>query len=118
MDKSPKLFLHYEPMLRYLEEETGYKFKYVFSPSYQDLLIDFENEKIDIVELGPLPFLKLYAQYKDAKPFLTFKSKDYKTIDKLRIKVEEITKTQKGNLRNSEYLKIIMKDYTHFTQDM
>jgi len=47
-----------------------------------------------------------------------FKSKDYKTIDKLRIKVEEITKTQKGNLRNSEYLKIIMKDYTHFTQDM
>ena len=47
-----------------------------------------------------------------------FKAKDYKTIDKLRIKVEEITKTTKGNLRNSEYLKIIMKDYTHFTQDM
>jgi uncharacterized RDD family membrane protein YckC len=48
----------------------------------------------------------------------SFKAKDYKTIDKLRIKVEEITKTQKGDLRNSEYLKIIMKDYTHFTQDM
>ena len=47
-----------------------------------------------------------------------FKAKDYKTIDKLRIKVEEITKTQKGDLRNSEYLKIIMKDYTHFTQNM
>ena len=49
---------------------------------------------------------------------VAFKAKDYKTIDKLRIKVEEITKTQKGSLRNSEYLKIIMKDYTHFTQDM
>ncbi len=47
-----------------------------------------------------------------------FKAKDYKTIDKLRIKVEEITKTKKGELRNSEYLKVIMKDYTHFTQDM
>ncbi len=47
-----------------------------------------------------------------------FKAKDYKTIDKLRIKVEEITKTKKGELKNSEYLKIIMKDYTHFTQDM
>lgn len=47
-----------------------------------------------------------------------FKTKDYKTIDKLRIKVEEITKTEKGSLRNSEYLKVIMKDYTHFTQNM
>lgn len=49
---------------------------------------------------------------------IAFKGKDYKTIDKLRIKVEEITKTKKGDLRNSEYLKVIMKDYTHFTQDM
>jgi len=49
---------------------------------------------------------------------IAFKAKDYNTIDKLRIKVEEITQTQKGNLRNSEYLKIIMKDYTHFTQNM
>lgn len=49
---------------------------------------------------------------------IAFKARDYKTIDKLRIKVEEITKTQKGNLRNSEYLKVIMKDYTHFTQKM
>ena len=49
---------------------------------------------------------------------IAFKGKDYKTIDKLRIKVEEITKTKKGNLRNSEYLKVIMKDYTHFTQNM
>ncbi len=49
---------------------------------------------------------------------VAFKGKDYKTIDKLRIKVEEITKTKRGELRNSEYLKIIMKDYTHFTQDM
>jgi len=49
---------------------------------------------------------------------IAFKAKDYKTIDKLRIKVEEITKTNKGELKNSQYLKIIMKDYTHFTQDM
>lgn len=49
---------------------------------------------------------------------IAFKAKDYKTIDRLRIKVEEITKTDKGSYRNSEYLKIIIKDYTHFTQDM
>jgi hypothetical protein len=45
-------------------------------------------------------------------------AKDYKTINKLRIKVEEITKTSKGDTPNSVYLKTIMKDYTHFTQDM
>lgn len=49
---------------------------------------------------------------------IAFKAKDYKTIDRLRIKVEEITKTKRGELRNSQYLKVIMKDYTHFTQDM
>lgn len=78
MDKSPKLFLSYKPMLKYLEKETGYTFKYYFSPTYKDLLIDFQHKKIDIVELGPLPFLKLYTQYKEAKPFLTFKSKNYR----------------------------------------
>ena len=78
MDKSPKLFLSYKPLLKYLEKETGYKFKYYFSPTYKDLLIDFQHKKIDIVELGPLPFLKLYSQYKHAKPFLTFKSKNYR----------------------------------------
>jgi len=46
------------------------------------------------------------------------KSQDYKTIDKLRIKVEEITKTTKGDNPNSVYLRTIMKDYTHYTQDM
>jgi uncharacterized RDD family membrane protein YckC len=49
---------------------------------------------------------------------IAIKSKDYKTLNKLRIKVEEITKTSKASKTNMEYLKIIMKDYTHFTQDM
>ncbi len=51
--------------------------------------------------------------------FLTAsKSRDYKTIDKLRIKIEEITKTSKGEMPNSVYLKTIIKDYVHFTQNM
>jgi uncharacterized RDD family membrane protein YckC len=46
------------------------------------------------------------------------KSNDYKTINKLRIKVEEITKSSKGESTNITYLKTILKDYTHITQDM
>ena len=39
------------------------------------------------------------------------KSKDYKTIDRLRIKVEEITKTTKGEMPNSIYLKTMITIY-------
>ncbi len=46
------------------------------------------------------------------------KGKDYKTIEKLRKKIEEITKTDKGDMPNSIYIKTIIKDYVHFTQNM
>ena len=44
--------------------------------------------------------------------------KDHNTLIKLRIKVEEITKTSRGTKTDEEYLNIIMKDYSHFTQNM
>ncbi len=51
--------------------------------------------------------------------FLTAqKSKDQKMLLKLRVRVEELTKTSKEKKSDAEYLKIIMKDYTHFTQNM
>jgi phosphonate transport system substrate-binding protein len=78
MDKAPKLFAQYKPMLDYLEKKTGYKFEFVFSSTYEDLIDNFKNGKVDIVELGPLPFVKLHSSYKDAEAFLTFKSKNQK----------------------------------------
>jgi uncharacterized RDD family membrane protein YckC len=44
--------------------------------------------------------------------------KDFNTLIKLRMKVEEITKTSRGTKSDLEYLDIIMKDYTHYTQKM
>jgi len=46
------------------------------------------------------------------------KSKDIETINKLRIKIEKITDTKKENLTNTEYIKRIIKDYIHYTQNM
>lgn len=76
MDNSPKLFEQYSEMLKYLTKKTGYKFEFVYSSSYKDLLNKFENGKIDIIELGPLPFVRLKEDFKNAEPFLTFNSKD------------------------------------------
>jgi len=51
--------------------------------------------------------------------FLTAKkSRDFKMFEKLRAKVEEITNTTKGIKTDQEYLDTIIKDYTHYTQDM
>ena len=45
-------------------------------------------------------------------------SNDRKTMEKLRIKVEEITGTSKNDLSDSEYINRIIKDYVHYTQNM
>ncbi len=50
--------------------------------------------------------------------YKALKNKDAKILNKLRIKIEGITKTSREDKTNKEYLRIIMKDYTHFTQNM
>jgi len=78
IDKAPKLFIQYSQLLNYLEKETGYKFKFIYSSSYKELIKNFEEGKIDIVELGALPYVRMKEKFKDAYPFLTFNSKDGK----------------------------------------
>jgi phosphonate transport system substrate-binding protein len=75
MDKAPQLYAQYNVMLKYLEQQTGYKFNFIYSTSYKELLRNFEEGKIDIIELGALPYVKLKEQFKEAYPFLTFNSK-------------------------------------------
>jgi len=75
MDKAPKLYTQYNVMLKYLEEQTGYKFNFIYSASYKELIRNFKEGKIDIIELGALPYVKLKEQFEDAYPFLTFNSK-------------------------------------------
>lgn len=76
MDKAPKLLLQYSPMLEYLEKETGNSYNFVFSANYDEIIKNFQDGKIDIIELGPLPFVKLKQEYAYAQPFLTFLTKE------------------------------------------
>lgn len=79
MDKAPKLLIQYNEMLEYLEKETGYKYNFVYSASYKELIKNFKDGKIDIIELGALPYLKLKETFKEAEPFLTFNSRTGKS---------------------------------------
>ncbi len=49
---------------------------------------------------------------------IALKGRDYETINKLRLKIEEITKTTKGSNSDQAYIGTMIKDYTHITQDM
>lgn len=75
MDKAPKLFIQYDLMLKYLQKETNIKFNFIYSSSYKDLIRNFQDGKIDVIELGALPYVKLKQKFKQAEPFLTFNSK-------------------------------------------
>ena len=84
MDKAPKLFIQYAPLLKYLEEETGYEFKFNYSENYVQIIEKFKNGQLEIIELGPLPYVKLKEDFNDAYAFLTFlnnKGKDSYTCE-------------------------------------
>lgn len=46
------------------------------------------------------------------------KTKDYKTIKKLKLKVEEVTGITAENLTDFEFIDIVLKDYNYYTQNM
>jgi len=46
------------------------------------------------------------------------KKNDYPTMIKLREKIEKTTNTSKGTKTDYEFISIIIKDYSHFTQHM
>jgi len=75
MDKAPQVYAQYHEMLQYLEKETGHKFKFIYSSSYKELIKNFKEGKIDFIELGALPYVRLKEHFNQAYPFLTFNSK-------------------------------------------
>lgn len=74
MDKAPKLVMQYTPLLKYLEEETGYEFKFNYSEDYVEIIEKFKNGQLELIELGSLPYVELKKDFDDAYAFLTFLS--------------------------------------------
>jgi uncharacterized RDD family membrane protein YckC len=49
--------------------------------------------------------------------YIALRSRDYKTLNQLRQKVESLLET-KSEMYDKEYLETVLKDYNHFTQQM
>ena len=75
VDTANNLYNKYSPLLQYLSLHTGDKYKFIYSPTYKDLLNNFKHKKVDMIILGALPYIKLKKEFKSAKPIITFLNK-------------------------------------------
>lgn len=75
--KSPsKLIKSFSPFVRYLEKELNVTVELIYHKHYNSLLKAFKEGDIDIAYLGPLPFISLHQDYKDAIPLVKFNEKN------------------------------------------
>jgi len=49
---------------------------------------------------------------------LAVKERDFKTLTKLKAKIEEVTELQSQEKTDEEFIKIVLKDYNFYTQNM
>ena len=78
MEQKEKVLHQITPMLHYLEKPLGHHFSINYYENYADILQDFQEKKIDLAFLGPLPYVQLRKKYPDAEPVVRFLDRDGK----------------------------------------
>jgi phosphonate transport system substrate-binding protein len=64
------------PLFSYIEKISGIKTKFIYETEYSTIIEKFKQNKIDIVLLGPLPYLKLNESYKFNEPIISFRQQN------------------------------------------
>lgn len=67
-------------MMKYLEKKLNKNVVLDYSTNYADLLNKFQQKKIDIAYLGPLPYITLKQEYPPVLPLVHFKNSDGNTF--------------------------------------
>jgi phosphonate transport system substrate-binding protein len=70
------VFNDFYPMINYLEKKLNKKIIFFYSDNYDDVLKNFKDSKIDLVYLGPLPYIELKNEYDSAQLLINFKNSD------------------------------------------
>lgn len=107
LSNTQKAFEDFNPMVTHLEKALGETIAFRYEKKYDDVIALFQENKIDIAYLGPLPYITLREQFPFAKPLITFHEKDGKkgyrcalvkfakdTIDTTNIKALKVALTQ------------------------
>lgn len=72
MENRETVLKQFMPMAMYLRETAGIELRFEYSDNYDEILHKFEQGKIDIAYLGPLPYVTLKAQFAQAEPLVHF----------------------------------------------
>ncbi len=76
VDRTSNVELEYKNMISYLEEKTSNKFTFVYNKGYDDLVKKFGEQKIDILALNAIEYIKLKRSFPYAKPIVSFYGKN------------------------------------------
>lgn len=76
MQDKNTILRQFYPMIEYLQKKTKREFKVSHYKNYETLLDNFIQGNIDLIYLGPLPFVTLQEKYPDIEPLVFFKDKD------------------------------------------
>lgn len=72
LDRTSNVELEYKNLINFIEENTPYKFNFVFNTGYEDIVKKFASNNIDIVALDAVEYIKLKRFFPYAKAFLAF----------------------------------------------
>ena len=72
LERPEKIFREMRPFLDYIGKELDVSIKIQYYKNYKDIVSNFKEEKIDLVLLGPLPYIQLRKLYSDADPVVLF----------------------------------------------
>lgn len=72
MEGRETVLKQFMPMAQYLREKMGLELRFEYSESYAEILEKFQQGKIDVAYLGPLPYVSLRAKYAPAEPIVHF----------------------------------------------
>lgn len=76
METPEAVIVAWKPLVEYLEKQLAVSIRIEYTDSYADLIEKFVAEKIDLVYLGPLPYVELKKRHPAATPVVLFKEKD------------------------------------------
>ncbi|MDD3813145.1 MAG: PhnD/SsuA/transferrin family substrate-binding protein [Desulfocapsaceae bacterium] len=78
VENSETVIASHTPMIRYLAEKLGVPIKIRYEKDYQQILQLFKEGKIDLVQLGPLPYVTLKKEDPQTQPIVIMNESDGK----------------------------------------
>jgi len=72
MEQKEKVLRQITPMLHFIEKSLDRHFSIKYLSNYDDILYNFQEKRIDLAFLGPLPYVQLRGEYPEAESIVRF----------------------------------------------